>query len=440
MVDSKKNLHMLQIICNFRKNAGSAFNPTAVVGNFRKYHQRLQEDYAHAFAAAETPHPHDLRSSGGMFVRHPHDLRSFYLNEHVVWKDKLLSGKHEIREQIISLTIGTSRTLSSSAYFHPVYENVKRFDYEQLIEIFFFTSFLNTPLVFNHSFRQVFGCGESSSKRFIGHPVFPLADHMVQNFGTILAGDDPRFSPANNTFQKTFLDPKTRKKAGAELRKVVRVLHSWIQFIDSKEKCQGAKDLPLWEVLQKMEQTLSCIKNITGKELDFSTFWLSLFTTFVSGMGLVEPGKHLHQLFFPTKGMASYKHLNKPLGDRINSPSVLEEVENDCSFSVIETIDSNMEMISNEMKWFECRGDLVEVHLCESMANRYLGKKDLFFRGQNIFFLMDGKPMTKPFGSVGTWELIDLDHIQNEKRKYTMSLTKIDQHLVSDGDRSTPCL
>ena len=114
--------------------------------------------------------------------------------------------------------------------------------------------------------------------------------------------------------------------------------------------------------------------------------------------------------------MASYKHLNKPLGDQIILPSVLEEHEKDRSSSVLETIDSNMELILNKMKWCEHRRDVVEVHLCESMANRYLGKKDVFFRGQNIFLLLDGKPVTKAFDSVGGWELLDLGHVVTEKK------------------------
>ena len=114
--------------------------------------------------------------------------------------------------------------------------------------------------------------------------------------------------------------------------------------------------------------------------------------------------------------MASYKHLNKPLGDQIILPSVLEEHEKDRSSSVLETIDSNMELISNEMKWCECRRDVVEIHLCESMANRYLGKKDAFFHGQNIFLLLDGKPVTKAFDSVGGWKLLDLGHVVTEKK------------------------
>ena len=413
MIDSNNNLHMLQVICNFRKNGGSPFDPSAVIQNFRAYHQNLQRDYARAFAS----------TTGGTFIRNPSDLSTFFLDKNVSHSMKRLSANNETRAEIISLTIGTSRTLSCSAYFHPVYENLKRFDYEQVTEIFFFASFLNTPLVFNHSFRQVFGCGETSSM-VEGHPVFALSKHMVDHFGTILAGDSARFSPANNTFQEMFCNPNTYEKAGSQLKKIVRVLHSWMCFIDDKKTFQTAKDVPLWTIDKRMGEILSDIKDIAGTQLDFSKFRLSLFTTFASGIGLLKPGLHLHQFFFPTKGTASYKHLNKPLGDRVCMPSSLKNTEKDLSSSLLHTVDSNMETISNEMKWRDYRRDVVEVHLCESVANRYLNKKDVFFRGQNIFNLNDGKPVTKRFGCIGPWEELDLEHLADQKFKYVKQFEK----------------
>ena len=165
---------------------GLSFDPTPVLHNFWAYHQNLQSDYARAFAA----------TSGGTFIRNPSDLSTFYLDKHVLYKNKRLSANNQTRAEIISLT---SRTLSCSACFHPVHQNLKRFDCKQLTEIFFFALFLNTPLVFNYSFHQVFGCRETLSV-VEGHPVFLLSKHMVEQFGTILAGDCTRFSPANISF------------------------------------------------------------------------------------------------------------------------------------------------------------------------------------------------------------------------------------------------
>jgi len=412
MVDSKNDLYLLQVICNFRENGGSSFDPTAVIHNFQSYHQNLQRDYARAFAS----------TSGGTFIRNPSDLTTFYLDKHVLYDSKRLSASNEKTcADIISLTIGTSRTLSCSAYFHPVYQNRKRFDYEQLTEIFFFASFLNTPLVFNHSFRQVFGCGETTSM-VEGHPVFALSKHMVEHFGTILAGDCTRFSPANNTFEEMFCNPNTCDQAGSQLKKIVRVLHSWMCFVDEKRAFPTAKEIPLWEIDKRMDQTLSCIKDVAGTQLDFSKFRLSLFTTFASGIGLVQPGMHLHQFFFPTKNAASHKHLDKPLGDRVGVPSILGDQDKDVSSSVLNTVDTHMEIISNEMKWPKYKRDVVEVHLCESVANRYLNKKDVFFRGQNVFYLENGKPVTKSFDSPGPWEELDLEHVLNQKKKYVKQL------------------
>ena len=131
---------------------------------------------------------------------------------------------------------------------------------------------------------------------------------------------------------------------------------------------------------------------------------------------------HLHQFFFPTKKSASYKHLDKPLGDRAGMPSILGDQDKDVSSSVLNTVDTHMEIISNEMKWPKYKRDVIEVHLCESVANRYLNKKDVFFRGQNIFNLIDGKPVTKRFNSVGPWEALDLEDVAEQKMKYVKKI------------------
>ena len=105
-------------------------------------------------------------------------------------------------------------------------------------------------------------------------------------------------------------------------------------------------------------------------------------------------------------------------------PSSLKNTEKDLSSSLLHTVDSNMETSSNEMKWRDYRRDVVEVHLCESVANRYLNKKDVFFRGQNIFNLNDGKPVTKRFDCIGPWEELDLEHLADQKFKYVKQFEK----------------
>ena len=80
--------------------------------------------------------------------------------------------------------------------------------------------------------------------------------------------------------------------------------------------------------------------------------------------------------------------------------------------------DQLMESVSSSMDWKTYRRDNVELHLCESMPNRYLGLKDLFVVGDNIFFLQPGgHPKTKAFGA-REWADIERSHVVNEKRKY----------------------
>ena len=103
-------------------------------------------------------------------------------------------------------------------------------------------------------------------------------------------------------------------------------------------------------------------------------------------------------------------------------PSILGNQDKDFSSSVLNTVDTHMEIISNEMKWPKHKRDIVEVHLCKSVANRCLNKKDVFFRGQNVFHLENGKPVTKSFDSLGPWEELDFKHVGNQKKKHVKQL------------------
>ena len=172
-----------------------------------------------------------------------------------------------------------------------------------------------------------------------------------------------------------------------------------------------------------MESTLSEIKCALGdKSLDFGLFRLSIFTVLASGIGLCEPGEHLHQFFFPMKGSASCNHLNKPMSTQldIHSPTALIDDFIPCSNNVSHSLsarDQLMESVASKMSWEPFHRNLVELHLCELMPNRCLGLKDIFVVSDNIFHVQSkGVPQTKKFGS-RQWLDVNQSHVVNEKQK-----------------------
>ena len=347
------------------------------------------------------------------FIVDPSDMNTFYVDENLDWEDVKLAKKHSpLSQPMTILPMGTSQTLSFSPFFHPVVMHVKKFSYQQSIEIFLLASTLNTARTFNHSFMEVFG---KTTSTFEGHPAFALGNHMIQKFGKITFGGRPRFSTSNDTFQDIFLDNNNREKGGEKLNRTISVLHKWMTFVDSKSTKVAARKIPMEEISGKMEQILKKMKNTSGTQWDFDKFRLSLFTTFASGIGLVKPGVHLHQMIIPLPNMGSLHHLAVPGGENV-SPQCLQKAGEEL-FKNPPKMEFAMEWLSNEMKWAcHCR-DRVEARLCESRQQS--NTQDDFIFGQDIFNLdKHGRPVTKKFGSQTHWELLDTSHVTLSKNMH----------------------
>ena len=413
------DLYLLQFICNFRGSVGklcsdvNSHHVDNLIFQIRDYHQILRKEYAEKFPRKDAS-----------FLENPVDIDSFYLDQSVLSVKEPVANQSSIEKTFIKLTIGTSRILSMSGFLAPVYDNIHKFSFRQLIEIFFFASFLATPATFNHSFRFLFE-GDGSPTNVVGHPLFKLCGYMTQTFGSMSAGVHPRYSPCNKSIIDVFGTSESEDGI-SKLDETVNCLLSWIFFVDSHKGKKSAKEIPLHVIHSRMESTLSEIKCALGdKSLDFGLFRLSIFTVLASGIGLCEPGEHLHQFFFPMKGSASCNHLNKPMSTQldIHSPTALIDDFIPCSNNVSHSLsarDQLMESVAFKMSWKPFHRDQVELHLCESMPNRCLGLKDIFVVGDNIFHLAsNGVPRTKKFGSK-KWLDVDRSHVLNEKQKVTL--------------------
>ena len=226
-------------------------------------------------------------------------------------------------------------------------------------------------------------------------PFYGVSKIMRETFGSISSGIEPRFSPCNHSIENAF-GLEQNEEGMRRLSRVVNCLNQWVLFMDDFVGKEEATDIPISAVHQKMNEIIASVKEASGESsLDFNSFRLSIFTTLVSGIGIPEPGKHLHQFFFPTVGMASYKHIHKPSP----RPSCSTDFRNN-----LNQIDGLMKQLSHEMNQTHFRRDYTEVHMCESVPGRFLEKHDLFVVGQNVFENnIDGVACFKEYGSKADW-------------------------------------
>ena len=398
--DVTGDYHLLQIVCNFRwhvgRRCGFKSNPDNIddiVSNIQHYHWYLQRKYEEKYLGE----PPD-------FFGNPIKLQSFYLDDSVASEWLRVTPNTNISQHFVRLPIGTSRTLSLSGFLAPTYMMMNELDYSEILEILFFASFLSTPATFNYAFVK---WRETSSTSGI-RAFYGVAKIMRDTFGSISSGIEPRFQPCNHSIELAF--GHEQNEEGIErLSRVVRSLNDWILFIDKFVGKEDADDVPLSVLNQKMEDVISSVKVSSGtSSLDFNKFRLSIFTTLVSGIGIPEPGKHLHQFFFPTVGNASYNHILKP------SPrsSASKEIR-------MNEIDAVMKAISHCLNLKTHRRDYIEVHMCESVPGRFLEKRDLFVVGQNIFENnTNGVACFKEYGSRKDWVPICRRQLKQKKQQY----------------------
>ena len=411
-VDPNGDYHLIQVVCNFRKYVASlcGFHSVPrsideIVENIKQYHLYLNRGYQEKY-----------RFQYSDFFGKPENMDAFYLNDTIASEYLSLAPGSSIRERIIRLPIGTSRVLSLSGFLAPVHKFVDELQYDKLIEILFFASFMSTPTAFNYCFRE-WSRKCLNERQRSERPFFGISGLMRKHFGSISSGIEFRFQPCNSSIEHVF-GLESSEEGAKKLEKVADVLAEWIEFIDSFEGKEDSNDIPLGDVHAKMQTTICKIKEKVGcTSLDFSMFRLSIFTTLVSGIGLTEPGKHLHQFFFPVEGTAAYNHLMHPFASTMATDDDTHTwPQRSCPLS---NIDQNMRLVAWKLGWKRYRRDYVEVHMCESLPGRYLNKKDIFFVGQNCFELNSlGIPCTQEYGNDIGWAAICREHIHRKKQEY----------------------
>ena len=301
-------------------------------------------------------------------------------------KAKKLAG-HSIERDLLLLPTGVSRSLSLSMVIDYIYKLREHWCADQVVEFCFIVSFHNSQLLICECLQEMNATGI--------HPYYEWRETTMRLFGTFQGGKFPRFSTGSNNLLDIFPGKATRDTS-KRLKDVVESLFEWIDFIDSYHGKEEAKDIPYLTILAKMQKiTTNVSLAADSTEIEFGLFRLSIFTTLICTLGIVKPGRHLHQVIIPIDGSSATKHLINPNPSDSNNGDVHIQKGD---------YDHAMETISSEMGWHEYNRSKVEIHLCESQPGRCLVTKDVFRRGQAIFDLSEiGVPVRKEYGSHGGW-------------------------------------
>ena len=408
--DGKNDLHLLQVICNFRKHAyhmemGDYKYLELYQRHVTGHHNVLKSAYTKAFL-----HNYKGEAKSLGFISNPPDLTDFFLDDLLPYENvHLETNESPMTLQVLVLPIGTSRIFSLSMVLDPIYkllENGMAFD--QLVEICFLATFFATPLLFNEALTQL---TNSKTFKFGEHPYFDIVRKICEIFPKPQGGQFARFSTGSNEFI-TFFDNDPQI-----LVDIVTCLLEWIDYVDNHRLIDNMDDIHFVDIEDKYLAVVNKIKSASHAhktKIEFDVFRLSIFTTLATGLGLTEPGEHTQQFVIPTKKAASNNHLRNPdkhlltnknakgiYDGKYVTPNESSNIDRfgNCKGKNKGTPDNNMWYLSRQMEWnVYCRDD-VETALCESVPCRQLKKKDVFRKGTRLFWMrIPGIPHMKLYG------------------------------------------
>jgi len=250
----------------------------------------------------------------------------------------------------------------------------------------------------------------------------------METFGSWQGGPYNRWSPCGGdrsimeVFGAGMEATSTEQEEGQKLLEgVLEVLLDHLRWVDSLAD-QSIEDvmieLPLTAVQKHMEAVRQKIAAIA--KCQFSLFRLGIFTTIVTGTGLLKPGRHLKNLMYPVRGAASFRHLTFPSSDLMSDEHAvaiaegggsngISQINNNSDSIDISSHDRAMMYLSTAVGCEVYVRDEMECLLCESHPSRNLTQcRDWFKRGQNIYdCTSEGVVMERSFGNKTKWKVVE---------------------------------
>lgn len=320
-----------KVVVNFRKVIGNfmmkfSAGVQACVANINVYLESVQRVYSRLFLSYE-----DGSSPT------PINRKNFYLDNSLPF-EKVDIGRG-IYEKYIFPKVGPSRILSLSMFIHPIFLLRSRLYYQQLLELCFVACLHNNPLWFNKVMMSLIEKDKSDNNHFFfsPHPFYDWMNETEDIFNeNANSCEDPRslkwqtslykrFSPTGGTsdireiFGAYRDSSMSEKLAGTEkLEKIVDVLYWYTQWVDNFEGLGNdpINEMPISSLQSDMKNF--CIEINEVAPCQIGLFRLSIFTTLVTGAGLLKQGVHLRQLMIPSPNNASLHHLKNPSGGQMS--------------------------------------------------------------------------------------------------------------------------
>ena len=221
-------VHLFQVILNFRSSAANKIFPYKkqlenVSRHFRNYEQRLRVSYTTFVRAYEGNALHSR------FVTNPNDMRDFFMDDCCPFKTVNIGTPEKIvNQELLSLPVGTSRTLGLSMIISPIYQLGKMLCVDQVVELCWVASFLNSPVRFNEALTRLLDSNSVIDK----HPYYTWMDSTFDLFDTWQGGTAPRYSSCGNQLLDIFGMDKDNTDSRDRLDKVLVILFEWIDFIN----------------------------------------------------------------------------------------------------------------------------------------------------------------------------------------------------------------
>jgi len=291
--------------------------------NISEYISKLDDQYSRLFQAS----PAGVIPS----CRHRENFHLFddlFIEEFVITPN---GSRIEVKLKLFLPKTGCSRVLSYSMFIEPIVALRDILKYDQLLELSFLASILVTPVLFHHVVMKLVSAHKDQDNDFLfcAHPFYDVLKEMIWtvNDGSI---DGEKYnwqsffkfrfrtSGGEVPFPTLFgAQPKATKQQRQDgertLSRIVGVLFDYTEKIDNTFMGKGrdpVSDMPISSVKEVMSECVGKIAEIS--KCQFQMFRLGVFTTILSGAGLLQPGPHLHQLLIPVKDTGSFKHLTNP--------------------------------------------------------------------------------------------------------------------------------
>lgn len=216
--------------------------------------------------------------------------------------------------------IGPSRIRSYSMFIEPLVQLRTSLKTDQLLELAFAAALLTNPLQYHWSLMNL-ACRHSNGGdpfHFGEHPFYDLMDALGSTFANWQSAKRRRFSPTGGgqgmSIPEIFglgAHADGRIEGKITLTRIVQKLFKYVEWIDTLagRGRDPVIDLPLELVQEWQCLVVNDIRAI--QPCQFGLFRLGVFTTIVTGCGILIPGPHLRQLAIPAPNCASQEHLKR---------------------------------------------------------------------------------------------------------------------------------